>query len=112
MTDYKLHKESGEINVVQNKYIDDKTDRLLKTDNDGNIKRKGEGLCGFLVRKSERGKAKVAFGGIKKGIFKDGLNLKENIGSFDVNGEGQPTLDEFNKFISEFSDYIGKEIAG
>src|SRR5699024_8634531 len=32
LTDYKLNKGTGEINEVQNKHINDKTDRLLKTD--------------------------------------------------------------------------------
>ncbi|SDX31268.1 hypothetical protein [Aequorivita viscosa] len=94
------------------KKTDDDFDRIVKTDSDGNAKIKGEGFLGFLVPKSERGKEKVAVDKISKGILKDGLNLKENNGSFDVNGEGQPTLKEFDTFISEFSDYIGKEIAG
>ncbi len=107
--DYGLDKK-GNITLV--KKTDDDFDRIVKTDSDGNAKIKGEGFLGFLVPKSERGKEKVAVDKISKGILKDGLNLKENNGSFDVNGEGQPTLKEFDTFISEFSDYIGKEIAG
>jgi len=37
---HKLNKCSGEITKVEDKHIDDKIDRLLKTDSDGNIKRK------------------------------------------------------------------------
>lgn len=107
LTDYLVSK-SGEITKF-GKDNDDKTDRILKTDKDGNIKRKGEG---FLVKKSERGKPKVAVKNIHKGILKEGMNLRTNNSLFQVNGEGQPTLKEFDKFISQFSDYVGLEIAG
>ena len=76
------------------------------------LRQRKPGLFGFLTKKSERGKAKVAVDDISKGILEDGLNLKENNNSFEVNGDGEPTLADFNKFISEFSDYVGKEIAG
>lgn len=71
LTDYKVNKETGEINQVGD--VNDDPDRILKTDNDGNVKKKGEGLFGFLVKKSERGKAKVAVDDISKGILKDGF---------------------------------------
>ena len=109
-TDYKINKGTGKISQVGKP--NNEPDRILKTDKDGNIKKKGDGFLGFLIKKSERGKAKVAIDGISKGILEDGLNLKEDNGSFNVNGDGQPTLEEFNKFISEFSDFVGKEIAG
>lgn len=111
LTDYKIDRNSGEITMIDDKEDND-PDRILKTNSKGEVKIKGEGFLGFLVRKSERGKEKVAVDNISKGILKDGLNLKEDSNSFDVNGKGQPTLKEFNKFISEFSDYVGKEIAG
>ncbi|UUV21794.1 RHS repeat-associated core domain-containing protein [Paenimyroides aestuarii] len=104
--DYKMNSE-GDITLVRE--TDDDFDRILKTDNKGNIVKYGEG---FLVPKSKKGQEKVAVDNIAKGILKDGLNLESRDGLFAVNGEGQPTLKEFNKFISEFSDYIGKEIAG
>ena len=111
LTDYKVNKKTGKITIVGKKNNDEK-DRILRTDKNGNVKKKGEGFLGFLVRKSERGKPKVAIKNISKGILKEGLNLKENTNHFNVNGIKQPTLKEFNYFISKFSDFVGKEIAG
>ena len=108
LTDYKIYKGKTTRVGTEN----DDPDRIVKIDKDGNVKRKGEGFLGFLVRKSERGKAKIAVDGIAQGFLEDGQNLKENVGQFDINGEGQPTLKEFNDFISKYSDYVRKEIAG
>jgi hypothetical protein len=105
--DYKLNKKTGEIKLVRR--TEDKFDRLLETDDNGNIQKYG---VGFLIPESKRGKEKVAIDNISEGILKDGLNLQENSVRFEVNGENKPTLEEFNRFISEFTDYKDKEIAG
>ena len=104
--DYTIGK-NGDLNLIRE--TDDNFDRILQTDNKGEIKTRGNG---FLTPKDKRGTEKVAVDNIAKGILQDGLNLKENDEIFLLNGEGQPSLEEFNKFISQFSDYIGKEIAG
>ena len=110
MDDYKINKETGAMELV--KETDDKKDRVLKTDGEGNVKRKGDGLFGFLVRDSEKGKAKVAFGGIQQGILEDGMNLKTENNIIDVNGEGQPTEKGVEAFALKLSEHIGKEIGG
>ena len=111
LTDFKVNKETGE--VVRVGDVNDDPDRILKTDKEGNVKKKGEGFLGFLVKKSERGKSKVAIDDISKGIIpEDGFNLKENDNTFQVNQEGQPSLEDVTKFISKFSDYVDKEISG
>jgi RHS repeat-associated protein len=104
--DYKIDKD-GQLDLVRK--TEDKFDRILQTDSKGEIKTRGNS---FLVSKEKRGTEKVAIDNISKGILRDGLNLQKKNGNFNVNGDGQPTLEEFNKFISKFSDYVGKEIAG
>lgn len=98
LTDYTVNKKTGEITQVGE--MNDDPDQILKTN------RKGE------VKYNKNGEAKVAIDNISKGILEDGLNLQENDVTFRLNGEGEPTLEEFNSFISRFSDYVGKEIAG
>lgn len=104
--DYGIDKD-GKITLLKN--TDDKFDRLFELDKKGNIKKRGNS---FLISKAKRGQEIVAVDNIAKGILKDGMNLKENNTVFKVNGEGQPTLAEFDNFISRFSDYLKKEIAG
>jgi hypothetical protein len=98
LTDFTVNKKTGDITQVGE--ANDDPDRILRTN------RKGE------VKYKKNGEAKVAIDDISKGILEDGLNLQEKDGTFEVNGEGEPSLGDFNKFISEFSDYVGKEIAG
>ena len=107
--DYKFNKKTGKISFVR--HTNDKNfDRLLETDGNGNINKKCN--C-FWVKKSERGKPKVAVDKIKKGILKDGLDLKNSSNSFEVNRKDGPTLKDFDKFITAFSEHaVGKEIAG
>src|SRR5690554_4980896 len=104
--DYGIDKD-GKITLLKN--TDDKFDRLFELDKKGNIKKRGNS---FLISKAKRGQEIVAVDNIAKGILKDGMNLKENNTVFKVNREGQPTLAEFDNFISRFSDYVKKEIAG
>lgn len=106
-TDFKLNQKTGEIDQVGDK--SDKPDRLLQTDRKGNVKTKGNG---FLVRKSERGKPKVAIDNIETGILKDGINFQTKNNVIDVGGTGQPSVKGVEKFILNFSNYINKEIAG
>ncbi|MEM0544055.1 RHS repeat-associated core domain-containing protein [Flavobacterium sp. j3] len=110
LTDFTFNKKTGEVTQVGDK--NDEPDRILKTDSKGNVKKKGEGFLGFLVSKSEKGKAKVDIDNIEQGILSDGMNLKENDNLIDVGGKGQATVKGFEEFALKFSNYIGREIAG
>ncbi len=104
LTDFIVNKETGRITQVGDGDTNDERDRILETKRNGEIKR--------YKRGEREGQVKVAIDDISTGILEDGLNLKENDRSFNVNGEEQPSLEDFNWFISKFSDYIGKEITG
>jgi hypothetical protein len=110
LTDFKFNEKTGQLSQVGDK--NDKPDRILQADKNGNVKKKGEGFLGFLVRESKRGEAKVAIGNIEQGILKDGMNLKNNSNVIQVGGEGQATEKGFQDFALKFSNYIGKEIGG
>jgi RHS repeat-associated protein len=110
LTDFKINKETGD--VAQVGEANDDPDRILKTDKDGNVKKKGEGFLGFLVSEKNRGEAKVAVGGIEQGFLSDGMNLKSEDNVFDVGGEGQPTLGGFEDFALKISNYVDKEVDG
>ncbi len=98
LTDYKLNQKTGEINQVGEK--NDSPDRILRTNNKGEVK----------YRKN--GEAKVAIDGIEKGILSNGLNLMKNDNVIKVGGEGQATIKGFENFALKFSNYIGKEVGG
>jgi RHS repeat-associated protein len=110
LTDFKINKETGEVTRVGDENND--PDRILKTDRDGNVKRKGEGFLGFLVKEENRGKPKVAVGGIEQGFLSDGMNLKTEDNVFGVGGEGQPSVEGFEDFALKLSNYLDKEVAG
>jgi RHS repeat-associated protein len=110
LTDFTLNKKTGEVNKVGN--ANDEPDRILKTNSKGEVKRKGDGLFGFLVSKSERGKAKVAVDDISKNILKDGQNFKSKSNIIETGGKGQPSVNDVEKFVLQLSDYVGTEIAG
>ena len=110
LTDFTFDKETGEVRQVGDDNND--PDRILKTDKNGNIKRKGEGLLGFMVSEAKRGEAKVAVGDIAKGILQDGQNFKADDIIVDVNGENQPTTEQVQDFVVNMSEYVGVEITG
>ncbi|WP_203229323.1 MPN domain-containing protein [Paenimyroides tangerinum] len=105
--DYGVNKETGEINLIRE--TNDKFDRIMETDEDGNIKTYG---TGFLIPKAKKGQEKIAVDNIAKGILKDCMNFEIKDINIKVNREGEPTLKEFDNFISKFSDFVKKEIAG
>jgi len=82
----------------------DDPDRILKTKQFG--KHKGE------VKYDKKGEAKVAIGGIEKGILKDGQNFKTNDQLINVGGEGQPTLGGVEDFVTKIGEYVGVEMSG
>ena len=104
LTDYKINRDTGELNVVENKHIHDKTDRILKT-----YSRKSKRN---EVKYKKNGEAKVAFGGIEKGILSEGMNFLENDNVIEVGGKGQATENGVKSFTLQLSEYIGKEIKG
>lgn len=64
LTDFKINRKTGA--VTQEGEESDAPDRVLKTNSEGEVKKKGEGFLGFLVRESERGKPKVALKEFKR----------------------------------------------
>lgn len=110
LTDFSVNKRTGEVRQVGE--ANDDPDRIVQTDRNGNVKRKGEGFLGFLVRESKRGEAKVAVGGIEKGILSDGANFQTRDNLISVGGEGQPTVAGVRDFALKLSNYVGKEVGG
>ncbi len=110
MTDFTLNKETGEVNRVGK--ANDDPDRILRTNSNGDVRRKGEGALGFLVKEENRGKAKVSIEGIEKGILEDGINFKTDDNIIDIGGESQPSVAGVNDFLLKFSNHVGKEIGG
>jgi hypothetical protein len=110
LTDFAINKKTGAVTQVGEK--NDDPDRVVKTDRNGNVKRKGEGFLGSLVRESKRGEAKVAFGGVEKGILKDGANFQMKSNVISVGGEGQPSVAGVRDFTLKLSNHVGKEIGG
>jgi len=98
LTDYTINKKTGEVTQIGE--ANDDPDRVLKSDKDGNAKYK------------KNGKAKVAFGGIEKGILKDGMNFKTENNLISVGGDGQPSVSGVEYFAFKFSEYLGLEVAG
>lgn len=110
LTDFALNKKTGEVTQVGEKNND--PDRIVRTDKNGNVKRKGEGFLGFLVSKAHKGEAKVDIGGIEKGILSNGANFQTKSNVIGVGGEGQPTLAGVRDFTLKLSNYVGKEVGG
>ncbi|PWK16636.1 RHS repeat domain-containing protein, partial [Xanthomarina spongicola] len=110
LTDYKVNKKTGEVNQVGDENKD--PDRIVKTDRKGNVKKKGEGLFGFLTKKSEKGKSKIAVSGLDKGILADGKNLKTESTVVEVELGSNLQDKSFEKTILKISDYLDVELAG
>lgn len=110
LTDFTLDKNTGQLTQVGEK--NQLPDRILKTDSKGNVIKKGNGFLGFLVSKSEKGKAKVDLDNIEQGILEGGMNLKENDNLIDVGGDDQASVKGFEDFALKFSNYIGLEVQG
>jgi len=110
LDDFALNKETGELTLVRE--TDDDFDRIVRTDKDGNVKTKGSGFLGFLVRGSKKGEAKVDIDNVEKRILKDGMNLKTEGNFIDIGGEGQASTKGVDDFLVQLSDHLNKEIAG
>jgi RHS repeat-associated protein len=97
-TDFSLNKKTGEVKQIGE--ANDQKDRILKTNNKGEVKYK------------RNGEAKVAIEGIEQGILNNGQNFKTENNLIAVGGEGQPTKKGVEAFALQLSDYVGTEIAG
>lgn len=97
--------------VTRIKGTKDKKDRIIKTDENGKPKLKGQGLLGFMVRQSEKGKFKTEIGGIERGILKTGQDFKNKDEIISVGGGG-PSVAGVKSFTLKLSEHIGKEIKG
>lgn len=98
MTDFTFNKKTGEVSQVGEK--NDDPDRIVRTN------RKGE------VVRNKKGEAKVAVGGIEKGILNDGQNWRDKDQVISVGGEGQPSVEGVKSFTLNLSEYLGNEIKG
>lgn len=110
LTDFAINRGTGAVTQVG--AANDQPDRIVQTDKNGNVKRKGEGFLGSLVRESKRGDAKIAVGGIQQGILRDGANFQNNHNVIAVGGQGQPTVAGVRDFALKLSNYVGKEMGG
>lgn len=110
MTDFTLNQKTGDVKQIGKE--NDKPDRILQTNKNGDVKKKGEGFLGFLVGKAHKGEAKVAIGGIESGILKGGQNFKNKDQVISVGGECQPSVEGVKSFTLQLSEYVGKEIKG
>lgn len=98
LTDFTFDKKTGKVKQVGEKNND--PDRILKTN------RKGE------IKYNKKGEAKVAIGGIEKGILKDGQNFKNEDQIINVGGKDQPSVEGVKTFVLKLSEYVGTEIKG
>ena len=66
----------------------------------------------YILKTNRKGEVKTRMDKIEKGILKRDLNFKDNTNSWDIGGEGNPTVEGFENFAIGFSEMIGKEVAG
>ncbi|MBP3482825.1 MAG: RHS repeat-associated core domain-containing protein [Alistipes sp.] len=66
----------------------------------------------YELKTDKKGTAKILIDNIEKGILSDGLNLKTNSNTINVNGKDDSFISRFENFIVQFSDMIGREISG
>jgi hypothetical protein len=78
----------------------DKTDRILKTGSNDEIKT------------NRKGESKVAIDGIEKGILKDGQNFENNDEVISTGGKDQPSVAGVKSFVMKLSEHIEREIKG
>jgi len=97
-TDFTFSIKTGEVKQVGE--TNNQPDRILKTDNKGNVKY------------DKKGEAKVAVDNISKGILKDGQNFKTTDNIVNIGGRNQPTLAQAEDFLVKISGYVGVEFSG
>jgi hypothetical protein len=77
------------------------TDRIVRTDQDGNIKRKKDGTVKSTSVKN-----------IEKGILKDDQNFMTKNNIISVGGTGQASKKGVEAFALKLSEFVGTEIKG
>lgn len=66
----------------------------------------------YTLKTNKNGTSKIHIDQIEKGILKDGINFRDNNNVIEVGGEDQASVKGFESFITEFADFVGKEISG
>ena len=100
---YRYDKETGEMHLY--KVTDDDFDQIGDFKYD---KKSGE----YELKTNRRGEAKTVMDHIEKGILRDGINMKKNDTVWETGGDGQPTVEGFQNFVIDFSEYLGVELRG
>jgi len=108
LTDFTYNRKTGEIKEVvydneeeQKANKEAKTDRIVKADKNGNVKRKKDGTVKSTSVKD-----------IEKGILKDGQNFMTQNNIIEVGGKDQPSVTGVEEFTLKLSTFVGKEISG
>ena len=66
----------------------------------------------YVLKTNKNGEARTRIDNIEKGILSDGMNFKTNANVWEVGGQEQPTVEGFQNFAIDFSEMIGREVAG
>lgn len=66
----------------------------------------------YTLKTNKSGEARTRIDNIEKGILSDVMIFKVNSNVWEVGGQGQPTVEGFQNFAIDFSEMIGKEVAG
>jgi len=97
MDDYRFDSKSGTFYLMEKN--DDETDKV----------------CNYKYDKktgSYQKKKGIKIDNIEKGILKDGANFKDKNQIIAIGGEDGPSVEGVKAFVLDFSELIGKEIAG
>ena len=66
----------------------------------------------YVLKTNKNGEVRTRIDNIEKGILSDGMNFKTNANVWEVGGQEQPTVEGFQNFAIDFSEMIGREVAG
>ena len=100
---FRFDEETGE--MILEVQTDDDYDQIGKFKYDKETKT-------YKLKTNRKGKAKTKIDKIEKNILSDGMNFKDEANVWETGGAGQPTIEGFQDFAIEFSDMIGREVAG
>ena len=100
---FRFDEETGE--MILEVQTDDDYDQIGKFKYDKETKT-------YKLKTNRKGKAKTKIDKIEKNILSDGMNFKDEANVWETGGDGQPTIKGFQDFALEFSELIGREVAG
>ncbi len=98
---YRIDRKTGYI------YLMERTSH--KYDQIGNYKKNGDL---YLLKTNRRGQGKMLIDHIEKGILKDGMSFQESDNIIEVGGEAKPTIEGVERFLTELTDLVHKEMGG